>query len=190
MLKPVLKAATCMAALALLAGGARAADPLQKSTDWQAFGHDLGAQRYSPLTQINADNVAQLQPAWSIHLKPEGYTGRPRLAEATPLVVGDTMYITSPYDQILAVDATTGKRLWTYDLPDKDNPTRRGVSYWAGGEGAPASIVFGSRLGRLYSLNAKTGQLNPGFGENGILNLKTPGHHRFTRNIDLFKPTK
>lgn len=174
MMKSVLKAASCMAALALLAGGAQAADPLKASTDWQTSGHDLGGQRYSPLTQITADNVDQLTPAWSIHLTPEGYKGRPRLAEAIPIVVGSMMYIGSPYGQILAVDATTGRRIWTYDLPDNDDATRRGVAYWPGGEGAPASIVFGSRLGRLYSLNAKTGQLNSGFGENGILNMKTP----------------
>ena len=57
--KLVLKAATCVAALALLAGGARAADPLKASTDWQTSGHDMGGQRYSPLTQITSKNVGK-----------------------------------------------------------------------------------------------------------------------------------
>jgi quinoprotein glucose dehydrogenase len=174
MMKSVLKVASCAAALAMLAGGAFAADPLERSTDWQTSGHDLGGQRYSPLTQITRENVARLQPAWSIHLTPEGYKGRPRLAEAIPIVVGNMMYIASPYGQILALDATSGQRKWTFDLPDKDVATRRGVAYWGGGEGAPASIVFGTRLGRLYSLDAATGHLNPRFGENGVVNLKTP----------------
>ena len=68
MIKSVLKAASCAAALAMLAGGAFAADSLKQSTDWQTSGHDLGGQRYSPLTQITQNNVARLQPAWSIHL--------------------------------------------------------------------------------------------------------------------------
>lgn len=174
MLKSVLKATGCVTALAMLAGGAMASDALKQSTDWQTSGHDLGGQRYSPLTQVNAQNVAKLQPAWSIHLTPEGYKGRARLVESIPVVVGDTMFIASSYGQILAVDATTGTRKWTYDIPDHDLPSARGLAYWAGGEGAPASIVFGSRLGRLYSLNAKDGTLNPGFGQKGVVNLKTP----------------
>jgi quinoprotein glucose dehydrogenase len=168
--KAIWKAAMGGAALALLAGAAYAAS----GTDWPVSGHDPGGDRYSPLTQINKDNVANLQRAWSYHLKPAGYTGRPRLVEAVPIVIGNTMYIASTYGEIIALDATTGAAKWKYEIPGHDTPSARGLAYWQGGEGAPASIFFGTRSGHLYSLKASDGTLNAPFGEAGVLNLKTP----------------
>ena len=157
------------AALALLATAAMAA-----GTDWSVSGHDAGGQRYSPLAQINKSNVANLETAWTYHMTPAGYTGRPRLVEAIPIVIGNSMYVASSYGEIIALNATTGAELWKYKLPDTDIPTARGVAYWKGAKGAPATVVFGSRLGRLYALGAKTGAPVEGFGEHGIVNLKTP----------------
>src|SRR5882724_7976349 len=137
-------------ALALLATPAFGA-----GTDWTVSGHDAGGQRYSPLTQINKDNVAKLDIAWTYHMTPAGYTGRPRLVEAIPIVVGNAMYVTSSYGEVIALNATTGAELWKYKLPDTDIPTARGVTYWNGAKGYSATVVFGSRLGRLYALNAK-----------------------------------
>jgi quinoprotein glucose dehydrogenase len=159
-------------ALALLGTAAMAAGPA--STDWETSGHDLGGQRYSPLTQIDKDNVAGLQKAWSYHLKPEGYTGRPRLDEAIPIVVGNAMYVASSYGEIIALNATTGQETWKFKLPDSDAPSARGLSYWPGAKGFSATVVFGTRLGRLYALDAKTGALAQGFGDKGVVNLKTP----------------
>jgi quinoprotein glucose dehydrogenase len=165
-MKAVLKSACAVTALALMATAAVAA-----GTDWETSGHDLGGQRYSPLTQINKNNVANLQIAWSYHLTPAGYSGRPRLAEAIPIVVGNHMYISSPYSQVIALNATTGAEEWKFNLPDSDTPTERGVAYWPG---AKPAVVVGSRMGRLYSLDAKTGKPTASFGDNGIVNLKTP----------------
>src|SRR5689334_9298541 len=152
-MRVLLKSAAASAALfaVAFATAAFAAGP-----DWQTSGHDLGGQRYSPLTQINKSNVSKLEIAWTYHLTPAGYTGRPRLAEAVPIVVGNHMYLTSPYGEVLALNATTGALEWKYTLPDTDNPAERGVAYWKGAKGHPAAIVFGSRLGRLYALDAKT----------------------------------
>jgi quinoprotein glucose dehydrogenase len=161
-MKTVLKAAL---ASTLLTTAAFAA-----STDWTTSGHDLGGQRYSPLTQINKSNVANLGVAWTYHLTPPGYNSRPRLVEAVPIVVGNTMFIASTYGDIIALNATTGAELWKYTMPDTDIPSARGLAYWPGGK----TVVFGSRLGRLYALDAKTGKLVEGFGEHGIVNLKTP----------------
>src|SRR5882757_10053015 len=144
-MKVLLKGMTGSAALALLATAAIAA-----GTDWQTSGHDLGGQRYSPLTQIDKSNVANLQIAWTYHMTPAGYTGRPRLVEAIPIVIGNSMYIASSYGEIIALNATTGEELWKYKLPDTDIPTARGVAYWKGDKDHPATIVTGSRLGRLY----------------------------------------
>src|ERR1700753_2187474 len=156
-------------ALALLATAALAA-----GTDWTTSGHDLGGQRYSPLTGITKSNVANLQQAWSYHLTPPGYASRPRLVESIPLVIGNTMYVASSYGDIIALNATTGAEIWKVTMPDSDTPSARGLAYWGGEKGAPATVVFGSRLGRLYSLNAKTGKPTEGFGEKGIVNMKTP----------------
>jgi quinoprotein glucose dehydrogenase len=158
--------------------------------DWTTAGQDLGGQRYSRAVQITPANVSQLKEAWVYHLQTEASkaaAGSPgasganngvprglRTSESIPLVVGDTMYVGSPYGRILALDATTGKESWVFEVPDNDAPSIRGVSYWPGGAGGAASIVFGSRMGRLYSVNAKTGKLNPKFGQGGIVNLKTP----------------
>jgi quinoprotein glucose dehydrogenase len=168
-MKALLKGAAASAALALAVGAAYAA-----GSDWPVSGHDAGGQRYSPLTQIDKSNVANLQIAWSYHLTPAGYAGRPRLAETVPVVIGNSMYVTSEYGEVIALNATTGAEMWKYKLPDTDIPTARGVAYWKGEKGAPATIVFGSRLGRLYAVDARSGKPVEGFGEHGIVNLKTP----------------
>ena len=139
-------------------------------TDWQSTGHDAGGQRYSPLTQITKANVGQLQQAWTYHLTPAGYTARPRLVEATPLVIGNTMIITSTYGQVIALDATTGAEKWKFALPDTDTPSAHGSAY----SPYAKAIIFGSRMGRLYSLDLASGKLNAGFGDSGIVNMKTP----------------
>src|SRR5471032_1191624 len=145
---PAKTASAAAAGLALLATAASAA-----GTDWTTSGHDLGGQRYSPLTQINKSNVANLQIAWTYHMTPAGYTGRPRLVESIPIVVGNHMYMASSYGDIVSLNATTGAEEWKFTIPDKDTPTPRGAAYWSG-QGAPASVVFGTRMGRMYSLNA------------------------------------
>src|SRR5215510_11280172 len=80
----------------------------KRPTDWPSTNYDETANRYSPLEQITTKNVATLQQVWSFHLKPAGYTGRLREDEAIPLVIGNMMYLASPYGVIHALDATTG----------------------------------------------------------------------------------
>jgi quinoprotein glucose dehydrogenase len=143
-------------------------------TDWSASNYDQSSNRYSPLTQITAKNVATLQQVWSFHLKPADYTGRLREDEAIPIVIGNTMYLGSPYGAVIALDATTGAEKWRFQLPNNDVPSTRGVAYWPGGGGLPSSIIFGVRSGGLYSLKASDGTLNSWFGENGVITLKTP----------------
>jgi quinoprotein glucose dehydrogenase len=160
-----------VAALALVSAAAFAIS----DNDWPNNGRDPGGDRYSPLTQITTQNVSQLQQAWVYHLKPAGdAASRLRSSEDVPLVVGNVMFVASPYSQILALDATTGVKKWQFDVPDADIPSTRGAAYWEGGGGVPASIVFGTRHGLLISIKASDGTLNKGFGNGGIVNLKTP----------------
>ena len=165
-----------IAGVALATGIAAASVAQNKTgpTGWPSTNYVEGANRYSPLTQITPANVGTLQRAWSIHLKPAGYSGKLREDEAIPIVIGGTIYLGSPYGAVLAFDAASGAEKWRFQLPNDDIPAKRGVAYWPGGSGRPASIVFGSNAGRLYSIVASDGTLNRWFGDNGIVNLKTP----------------
>jgi quinoprotein glucose dehydrogenase len=96
-----------------------------------------------------------------------------RASEVTPLVIGGTMYLSTPYSRVVAVEPSTGKEIWTFTLPSGGASTR-GVEYWPGDGQTPPQVVFGSSDGKLYSLNAKTGKPNEAFGDNGIVNLNTP----------------
>ena len=162
-----------VAMAATLAAAGDAAGP-GTATDWQATNYDNTANRYSPLTQITAENVTTLQQAWSFHIKPAGYTGRLRESEAIPLVVGNTMYLATPYGAVHALDATTGTEKWKFALPNGDIAAKRGMAYWPGDGSVPPSLIFGGLAGGMYSIKASDGTLNTGFGRNGVVNLKTP----------------
>jgi glucose dehydrogenase len=168
----------------------------QAQTDWPNYSHDAGGSRYTPLKQINEKNVAQLKLAWTFDptapvtdtprrgaagltpLVPPAASAsagpprppRVRQSKTTPLVIGNTMYFSTPYSRVVALDAETGTKIWEYLLPF--SPASRGISYWPGeGQDAP-EIFIGTSNGRLIALNANTGKPVPGFGEDGILNVR------------------
>jgi quinoprotein glucose dehydrogenase len=162
--------------LSLAAGcvTATAQDPQQGATDWPATNYLQSANRYSPLTQITAENVTTLERVWSFHLKPSDFEGGLREDQAIPLVIGTTMYLASPYGAVIALDATTGEEQWRFDLPENAVPSKRGIAYWPGEGNVPPSLLFGGSTGGLYSIKASDGTPNLGFGDNGVVNLKTP----------------
>jgi quinoprotein glucose dehydrogenase len=146
-------------------------------SEWPTYGHDAGGMRYSPLEQITPANVGTLAPAWTYHLRKtkDGATpARLQPSQVTPLIVGGLMYITSPYNEVLALDAATGAEAWSFDTRDVGQAARRGVEYWPGDRRHPARVYFGSRDGKLVALDAKRGTLIDTFGDNGAVNLKTP----------------
>ena len=101
------------------------------STQWPSYGRDYTNQRYSPLTQITTANAAQLELAW--HFK----TGIAESFENSPLVVGRTMYVTTPMNHLFALDATTGAKKWEYVHPLGTTtaccgPVNRGAAYYGG----------------------------------------------------------
>ena len=124
--------------------------------NWMSHGRTYNEQRFSPLTQINDQNVDKLGLAWSYDLKTE------RGIEATSLVVDGVMYTTSAWSIVHALDARTGKRLWTFDpavAKEKAKHTccdvvNRGVAIWQG------QVFLGALDGRLIALDAKTGAVN------------------------------
>lgn len=116
-----------------------------------------------------------------------------RPSSVTPLVIQGVMYVTTPYSRVAALDPVTGGEIWSFKLPS-GSPATRGVEYWAGDGKTPAQVVFGSSDGKLYSVDAKTGKPNLGFGDNGVVNLNTeaimrglPGRNALTSPPTVYK---
>ena len=97
-----------------------------------------GGTRYSPLTQVTRQNVASLKPVWEYHtgaLVPETHLKDKAAFEATPIMVDGTLYLSTPFNQVIALDPVTGKERWVFDpeidrTPDFSEVTSRGVSTW------------------------------------------------------------
>src|SRR5882762_10258533 len=103
---------------AVMASGLRA----QSTTagEWPAYGRDAGGGRYSPLRQVNDGNVARLAPAWTFNTgELKTYAGTEALSkaafEATPIMIGHTLYVSTASDRVFAIDAATGEQQWLYD---------------------------------------------------------------------------
>lgn len=134
--------------------GNRLLHAAQEPGQWLSDGRTYSAQRYSPLTQINADNVGRLGLAWFDDL--DTYRG----VEATPLYADGVLYNTSAWNITAAYDARTGKRLWTYDpeVPREwgryacCEPVSRGLALWKG------KVIIATLDGRLIALDAPTGK--------------------------------
>ncbi|WP_165460398.1 glucose/quinate/shikimate family membrane-bound PQQ-dependent dehydrogenase [Atlantibacter sp.] len=171
------------------AATASTAAPAIADGDWPAYGRNQEGQRFSPLKQINAENVHELKEAWSFQ------TGDVKLPtdpgeitnEVTPIKVGDTLYLCSAHQRLFALDAATGKEKWHFDPQLNTNPsfqhvTCRGVSYHearantASAEvvaDCPRRIILPVNDGRLFAINADNGKLCETFANKGILNLQT-----------------
>ena len=153
--------------------------------DWPTYGGDAGGQRYSLKKQINTTNVTSLQPAWTFHtgiFKKPSTVSNPRANfEATPVLWHDTLFFDTPFDTVFAIDATTGKQVWTYDPEiDRDHGiyivSSRGVALWHGKGPAAETCgqhrVFVATLDRrLIARDALTGKPCDGFGVHGTVDL-------------------
>ena len=139
--------------------------------EWPAYGNDAGGMRFSPLTQINAQNVTKLTVAWTFRTgELEQYKGTDAAEkaafEATPIMVDGTLYFSTPTSRVFAVDAATGQKKWDYNpevylRQDLSEITSRGVSFWpvpndktASGD-QPKRIFVATLDGRLIALDAQ-----------------------------------
>jgi len=172
-----------MTAFATAIFASLAASALFGQTDWPAYGHDPAGQRYSPLTQINVKNVSKLKLAWQYGIDPgsislDAATRVLTSTEAVPIMAGGVLFTPTVHHSIVALEPETGKEIWKYDLGSVGAPLR-GVTYWEGDKQAPAEILAGTSDGRLIAINAKTGKLVPGFGQEGIVDLRTGVTEKF-----------
>jgi quinoprotein glucose dehydrogenase len=162
--------------------------------DWPAYGGDAGGTRYSPLAQINRANVAQLNVAWEYHTGDvsDGSDGRRKSAfETTPVVAHGTMYFTTPFNRVIALDPESGQEKWSFDpkidlrAPYSEGLINRGVALWSDPQKAESETcgrrVFIATIdARLIALDAATGRPCDGFGAAGQIDL-TRGIPNITR---------
>ena len=127
------------------------------------YGGQLANDHYSPLTQINRSNVNQLKVAWTFDTREQGGL------QTSPLVVGRVLYAYTPTQKVIALDAATGKLLWTFDSGIKGTQPDRGLSWWSDGS---ESRLFADVMNFLYALDPATGKPIPTFGENGRIDLR------------------
>ena len=151
--------------------------------DWPSYGGDRGAMRYSPVPDLTPANVGRLRIAWtwktgesqvqSVRGEPLAF---PLQFEATPLVLGDTLYVVTPLHQVAALDAVSGRQLWRFDpdtwrragVPTRVPVTHRGVAVWTGQAQRRVLLATGRHL---FALDARTGTPIPSFGDSGKVDI-------------------
>ena len=140
--------------------------------DWPTYNRDFASTRYSPLTQINPSNVSKLAVAWSYKMRADPNSpASGTMNEVTPIVVNGIVYLPAG-NKIVAVDPDTGKEVWRYDLKS-GVASQRGVAYWPGDKNNPPRILFLTGH-KMVALNASTGKLDPGFGQEGEMTMDVP----------------
>jgi quinoprotein glucose dehydrogenase len=143
----------------------------QHDTDWPAYNGGVDGDHYSTLTQINRTNVSRLKVAWQFD------TGEKGNIETNPLIVGRVLYACTPSGKIIALDAATGRSLWTFDstIDNRDrtiggaSQPSRGLAYWTDGKSAR---LFAGVMNYLYAIDPISGKAVPDFGDSGHIDLR------------------
>src|SRR5215475_13098212 len=184
----ILLASVCKAVVAgivCMGGATSAPGQAKQEVGWRAYGADEAGTRYSPAKQIDRSNVGKLKVAWSYR------TGAMAIAtrlvkkaafEATPILAEGKLFLTTPYDRVIALDPGTGEKIWDYDpgvdlTMNRSEVTSRGVSAWS--EAVPAGLSAACRLrifvgtldARLIALDGETGRPCEDFGSHGQVDL-------------------
>lgn len=152
---------------------------------WDSFHGQLNAQKYSPLDQINVDNVGDLEKVWEFHtgdVSDGSGDLPPSVWSATPVFANDTLYIGTPFYRVFALDPATGEQRWTFDTESsRETLTQpalksRGVAYWESDEPTEGNacdkiVYFGTMDAQLFALDADSGEPCESFADNGVLNV-------------------
>jgi quinoprotein glucose dehydrogenase len=179
------------AVFAVLASTSASRGQERAREDWPAYGGDPGGSRYSPLAQIDRSNVRNLRVAWTYRTGEDvgkSVVGNKAAFEATPILVDGTLYFSTPFNRVIALDPETGKERWVFDprvslTTHFSEVTSRGVSTWPVGRakrGKPRRIFVATIDARLIALDAATGQPVSGFGNGGQVDL--------TKDVRLVDP--
>lgn len=173
-------------------------DPARAQTNWEAYGNTTGGSRFVALDQITRDNISGLEVAWTYHTGDTPISPGANGAEdqETPLQVGDRVFLCTPHNNVIALDADTGAEIWKAEINAQssvwmrcrglayfdatrplDQPTAAGatpVTPASVAEGAPCQrrILMNTITAELIALDADTGAFCPDFGTNGRVDLK------------------
>ncbi len=139
--------------------GSRAERPY---TTWRTYGGGGHSSQYSALDQINKSNVAQLEVVWTF---PAGE----RSFVFNPIVVDGTMYVLARDNDLVALDAATGRELWA--RPHEGPVSARGINYWQSADGRDRRLLY-LNAGMLTAIDARTGSIIETFGKNGLVDLR------------------
>lgn len=146
-----------------------------QSTDWPYYGGDAGGSRFSPLTQINTNNVQKLKVAWIYHtgdISDGAQHPHKSAFEATPILVDGTLYVSTAFNRVIALDPETGTERWSYDpkidlnRDYSEGLMNRGVSYYK------RRVFIATIDARLICLDAATGKPCRDFGSAGQIDLR------------------
>ena len=177
---------------------ALAASDTSVADEWASYGRDAGGTRYSPLTQLTPANVGKLQVAWTFNTgdSSDGSQGTRRSGfETTPLLIDGRLYLTTPFNRVIALDPATGRQLWAYDpridkaKPYGDGLINRGLAAWRDtrAKGRPCALrVYEATLdARLIAIDAASGAPCTDFGNAGQVDLSdvanyAPGAYHMT----------
>jgi quinoprotein glucose dehydrogenase len=144
---------------------------VDSETAWPVYLGDNASSQYSPLDQINTENVHLLEPVWEYKTEKLKKDDRTQI-QCNPLIIDGILYGTSPKLRVFALNAATGKRIWEFNPSQEINfamNVNRGVTWWS--EGSDKRIFFTAGA-VLYALNAETGKLVSSFGQQGKVSLK------------------
>ncbi|WP_213878543.1 glucose/quinate/shikimate family membrane-bound PQQ-dependent dehydrogenase [Pseudomonas sp. dw_358] len=171
-------------------------DPANAQKNWSQYGNDTGGSRFAALDQINRDNVSKLVPVWTTHTGDVAISdGNGAEDQNTPLQIGDKVFVCTPHNNILALDADTGKQIWKADINAKSKVWQRcrGLAYFdatapvaqptdgstpttavtvPAGANCQRRLLTNTIDARLIAVDADTGALCQGFGTNGQVDLK------------------
>jgi len=154
----------------------------QTYTTWSDYGGAADSSQYSALSQINRSNVDKLVLAWTYR------TGDNNKYLFNPLVVDDVMYVLAKNNSIAAIDASTGKEIWTHvSGPEIRIITNRGINYWESKDRSDRRLLFASNH-FLRVIDARTGKTIPSFGTDGAVDLKE-GLGRDPKTLSLVQST-
>ena len=174
--------------------------PVDKSKpqqDWNNYGRTPGGDRFAAIDQITRDNVKDLKVAWTFHTgdTPISPTGNGAEDQQTPLQIGNTLYLCTPHNNVIAVEADSGKQIWKREINAKAEvwPRCRGLAYFdatkpltqpskpgstpvpavslAAGDTCQRRILMNTIDARLIAINADNGEFCENFGDHGVVNL-------------------
>jgi quinoprotein glucose dehydrogenase len=149
--------------LVYFVGTLAAQEPSRTGANWSSYGGDPGGSRFSSLTQITKANVGKLREVWRFET-PEG--GR---LQTTPLIVDGTMYVVTPRQKVVALDAATGQQKWVFDSGAATTAASRGLAWWTDGK---ESRLFTAAGSFIYAVNPADGTTIASFGDKGRIDLR------------------